>query len=153
MNTIKKADFVTSIADSLQYISYYHPLDFVKAVHNAYKREKNQAAKDAIGQILINSRMSAIGKRPICQDTGIVTAFIKVGSKCQFDTEDTIQEMVDAGVRLAYDNADNPLRMSVVANPATDRKNTGDNTPAVIYTEIVPGDSIDVHFAANGGGS
>jgi len=153
MNTIKKADFVTSIADSLQYISYYHPLDFVKAVHSAYKREKNQAAKDAIGQILINSRMSAIGKRPICQDTGIVTAFIKVGSKCQFDTEDTIQEMVDEGVRLAYNNADNPLRMSVVANPATDRKNTSDNTPAVIYTEIVPGDSIDVHIAAKGGGS
>lgn len=153
MNTIKKADFVTSIADSLQHISYYHPLDFVKAVHNAYKREKNQAAKDAIGQILINSKMSAVGKRPICQDTGIVNTFIKVGSKCQFDTEDTILDMVNEGVRLAYDHKDNSLRKSVVAHPATDRTNTRDNSPAVVYTEIVPGDSIEVHIAAKGGGS
>ncbi|BHH83548.1 fumarate hydratase [Desulforhopalus sp. 52FAK] len=153
MNTIKKADFVTSIADSLQYISYYHPLDFVKAVHKAYKREKNQAAKDAIGQILTNSKMSAVGKRPICQDTGIVNAFIKIGAQCQFDTEETIQEMVNEGVRQAYDNESNRLRMSVVANPATDRKNTKDNTPAVVYTEIVPGDKLEVHIAAKGGGS
>lgn len=153
MNTIKKADFVASIADSLQYISYYHPLDFVKAVHKAYEREKNQAAKDAIGQILINSRMCAIGKRPICQDTGIVTAFVKIGSKCQFDSEDTIQQMVDEGVRLAYKNETNTLRKSVVADPATDRKNTKDNTPAVVYTEIVPGDTLEVHIAAKGGGS
>lgn len=153
MNTIKKADFVASIADSLQYISYYHPLDFVKAVHKAYEREQNQAAKDAIGQILINSKMCAIGKRPICQDTGIVTAFVKIGSKCQFDCDDTIQEMVDEGVRLAYKNETNTLRKSVVADPATDRKNTKDNTPAVVYTEIVPGDTLEVHIAAKGGGS
>ncbi|MGW8193629.1 MAG: fumarate hydratase [Desulforhopalus sp.] len=153
MNTIKKTDFVTSIADSLQYISYYHPLDFVKAMHDAYKREKNQAAKDAIGQILINSKMSAIGKRPICQDTGIVNAFVKVGADCRFDSDMTIQEMVDEGVRQAYQNPDNPLRLSVVANPATERKNTRDNTPAVVYTEIVPGNRVEVHIAAKGGGS
>lgn len=153
MNTIKKTDFVDSIADSLQYISYYHPLDFVHAMHEAYKREKNQAAKDAIGQILINSKMSAAGKRPICQDTGIVNAFVKVGANCRFDSDMTIQEMVDEGVRKAYQNPDNPLRLSVVANPATDRKNTRDNTPAVVYTEIVPGDRIEVHIAAKGGGS
>ncbi|PIE73262.1 MAG: fumarate hydratase [Deltaproteobacteria bacterium] len=153
MNTIKRTDFVASIADSLQYISCYHPTDFVKAVHAAYLREKNQAAKDAMGQILINSRMCAIGKRPICQDTGIVTAFIKVGSGCQFDTQETIQEMVDEGVRLAYSNPDNPLRLSVVADPATERKNTRTNAPAIVYTEIVPGDKIEVHIAAKGGGS
>ena len=102
MKIIKKADFIDSIADSLQYISYYHPLDFVQAMHAAYQREKNQAAKDAIGQILINSRMSAIGKRPICQDTGIVNVFIKIGMDCRFDSDMTVQEMVDAGVRRAY---------------------------------------------------
>lgn len=153
MTTIKKSDFVASIADSLQFISYYHPLDFVKAVHAAYEREKNQAAKDAIGQILINSKMAAVGKRPICQDTGIVNAFVKVGNKCTFDTDMTIQEMVDEGVRAAYSNKENPLRLSVVADPATDRKNTRDNTPAVVYTELVPGDTIEVHIAAKGGGS
>jgi len=100
MNTIKKTDFVSSIADSLQYISHYHPLDFVKAMHEAYKRERNQAAKDAIGQILINSKMSAVGKRPICQDTGIVNAFVKVGADCRFDTDMTIQEMVDEATDL-----------------------------------------------------
>ncbi|MFW2367172.1 MAG: fumarate hydratase [Desulforhopalus sp.] len=153
MTTIKKSDFVASIADSLQFISYYHPLDFVKAVHAAYKREKNQAAKDAIGQILINSKMAAVGKRPICQDTGIVNAFVKVGNNCTFDTDLSIQEMVDEGVRVAYSNEENPLRLSVVADPATDRKNTRDNTPAVVYTELVPGNTIEVHIAAKGGGS
>jgi len=153
MTRIKKEDFIESIADSLQFISYYHPADFVKAMHSAYQREENTAAKDAIGQILINSRMSAIGKRPICQDTGIITAFIKIGANVSFDTDDTIQEMVDEGVRRAYNNPLNPLRKSVVASPASERANTRDNTPAIIYTEIVQGDTLDVHIAAKGGGS
>jgi fumarate hydratase class I len=153
MARIKKEDFIESIADSLQFISYYHPVDFVKAMHAAYEREENKAARDAIGQILINSKMSAIGKRPICQDTGIVTAFVKIGTDVSFDTKDTIQSMVDEGVRQAYNNPINPLRKSVVASPAADRTNTRDNTPAVVYTEIVEGDTIEVHIAAKGGGS
>ncbi|MDR3629054.1 MAG: fumarate hydratase [Desulfocapsaceae bacterium] len=153
MRTIKKDDFIDSIADSLQFISYYHPVDFVRAMHAAYLREENKAAKDAIGQILINSRMAAIGHRPICQDTGIVTAFVKIGMQCQLDTDITVQEMVNEGVRRAYKNPKNPLRLSVVASPASDRKNTKDNTPAVVYTEIVPGDGLEVFIAAKGGGS
>jgi len=153
MRTIKKADFIDSIADSLQFISYYHPVDFVQAMHAAYLREENKAAKDAIGQILINSRMAAIGRRPICQDTGIVTAFVKIGMQCCLDTDMTVQEMVDEGVRRAYKNPQNPLRLSVVASPATDRKNTRDNTPAVVYTELVQGDGFEVFIAAKGGGS
>jgi fumarate hydratase, class I len=153
MRTIKKDDFIDSIADSLQFISYYHPVDFVQAMHAAYLREENKAAKDAIGQILINSRMAAIGHRPICQDTGIVTAFIKIGMQCRLDTDMTVQEMVDEGVRRAYKNPQNPLRLSVVASPATDRKNTRDNTPAVVYTELVPGNGFEIFIAAKGGGS
>jgi fumarate hydratase, class I len=153
MKTIRKDDFIDSIADSLQYISYYHPLDFVQAMHAAYLREENKAAKDAIGQILINSRMAAIGHRPICQDTGIVTAFVKIGMQCRLDTDMTVQEMVDEGVRRAYKNPQNPLRLSVVATPATDRKNTRDNTPAVVYTELVQGDGLEIFIAAKGGGS
>lgn len=153
MRTIKKDDFIDSIADSLQFISYYHPVDFVKAMHAAYLREENKAAKDAIGQILINSRMAAIGHRPICQDTGIVTAFVKIGMQCRLDTDITVQEMVDEGVRRAYKNPKNPLRLSVVASPASDRKNTRDNTPAVVYTELVEGDGLEVFIAAKGGGS
>jgi fumarate hydratase class I len=153
MRTIKKDDFIDSIADSLQFISYYHPVDFVQAMHAAYLREENKAARDAIGQILINSRMAAIGHRPICQDTGIVTAFVKIGMQCALDTDMTVQEMVDEGVRRAYKNPQNPLRLSVVASPAADRKNTRDNTPAVVYTELVPGDGLEVFIAAKGGGS
>ena len=153
MTRIKKEDFIESIADSLQYISYYHPVDFVKAMHAAYQREESQAARDAIGQILINSRMSAIGKRPICQDTGIVTAFVKIGTNASFDTDDTVQTMVDEGVRRAYADPANPLRKSVVASPASERANTRDNTPAVVYTEFVAGDEVEVHIAAKGGGS
>jgi fumarate hydratase, class I len=153
MRTIKKDDFIDSIADSLQYISYYHPLDFVQAMHAAYLREENKAAKDAIGQILINSRMAAIGHRPICQDTGIITAFVKIGMQCKLDTDMTVQEMVDEGTRRAYKYPQNPLRLSVVASPAGDRKNTRDNTPAIVYTELVPGDGLEVFIAAKGGGS
>ena len=153
MTTITSADFIASIADSLQFISYYHPADFIRAMALAYDREANPAAKDAIGQILVNSKMAAIGKRPICQDTGIVNAFIKIGMGCRFDSDMSLQEMVDEGVRQAYLNPDNPLRLSVVANPATDRKNTRTNCPAVIHTELVAGNGIDVHIAAKGGGS
>ncbi len=153
MSTISSQDFIHSVAESLQYISYTHPQDFIQAMTRAYELEKSPAAKDAIAQILINSRMAAMGQRPICQDTGIVTAFIRVGMDCRFDTKQTIQEMVDEGVRQAYNNPDNPLRASVVADPAGKRLNTKDNTPAVIYTELVAGSTIDVRIAAKGGGS
>ncbi|MEJ2475347.1 MAG: fumarate hydratase, partial [Desulfobacterales bacterium] len=153
MTTIKTTDIVASVADSLQFISYYHPVDFVQAMHRAYVNEKSQAAKDAIGQILINSRMCALGKRPICQDTGIVTAFVKVGMGCRFDSDKTIQEMVDEGVELAYCNADNPLRKSIVGPPVGKRLNTGTNSPAVVYTELVRGDTVEINIAAKGGGS
>ena len=153
MTIIKKADFIDSIADSLQYISCYHPLDFVDAMYVAYQKEANPAARDAIGQILINSRMCAIGRRPVCQDTGIVTAFVKIGMNCRFDTEMTIQEMVDEGVRRAYCDPHNPLRKSVVVGPATERRNSRDNTPAIVYTELVAGNGCEVLIAAKGGGS
>lgn len=153
MAPIKTEDFISSIADSLQYISYYHPVDFVEAMHRAYLAEQSQAAKDAIGQILINSRMCALGKRPICQDTGIVTAFVKLGMKCSFDSESTIQEMVDEGTSRAYSNAENPLRKSIVDSPASERKNTGSNGPTIVHVEMVPGDKVEVHIAAKGGGS
>jgi len=153
MTIIKSQDFISSVADSLQYISYYHPLDFVKAMHEAYLKEENKAAKDAIGQILINSRMCAIGKRPICQDTGIVTAFVKVGMKCSFDTDMTIQEMVDKGVEQAYSNLENPLRKSIVSPPASGRVNTKTNAPAVVHLDLVPGDTVEINIAAKGGGS
>lgn len=153
MTTIKTEDFIDSIADSLQFISYYHPQDFVQSMYAAYEREENKAAKDAIGQILINSKMSAIGKRPICQDTGIVTVFVEIGTECSFDTKNTIQWMVDEGVRRAYNNPENPLRKSIVSPPFAGRKNTKDNTPAVVYLEMVEGDAVEVHIAAKGGGS
>ncbi len=150
---IKTEDFITSIADSLQYISYYHSVDFIQAMHRAYLNEKSSAAKDAIGQILINSRMCALGKRPICQDTGIVVAFVKLGVNCRFDSQKTIQEMIDEGVEMAYSHPDNPLRKSIVGPPAGERRNTGTNGPAVVHMELVPGDGVEVKIAAKGGGS
>lgn len=154
MTTIRQADFIDSIADALQYISYYHPLDFIKALDEAYQREESEAAKNAIAQVLTNSRMSAQGHRPICQDTGIVTCFVKVGMGVQWDKTDlTVQQMVDEGTRRAYNNPDNPLRASIVADPTGARKNTGDNTPAVVHIDMVPGDGIEVMIAAKGGGS
>jgi fumarate hydratase class I len=151
---IKQADFIESIADSLQYISYYHPKDFVDAMNKAYEREESTAAKDAIAQILINSRMSAEGKRPLCQDTGIVTSFVKIGMSVQWDKTDmTVQEMVDEGVRRAYSNPDNPLRASIVSDPAGARKNTKDNTPSVVHIDMVAGNQVEVMIAAKGGGS
>ncbi|NQY64629.1 MAG: fumarate hydratase [Alteromonadaceae bacterium] len=154
MAVIKQQDFIDSIEDALQYISFYHPLDFIQALEKAYNKEQSQAAKDAIAQILINSRMSAEGKRPICQDTGIVTCFVKVGMAVQWDKTDlTVQQMVDEGTRRAYLNPDNPLRASIVADPAGARINTKDNTPAVVHIDLVPGNEIEVMIAAKGGGS
>jgi fumarate hydratase class I len=154
MTVIRQADFIESIADALQFISYYHPLDYIKAVEEAYNREESQAAKDAMAQILINSRMSAEGKRPICQDTGIVTCFVKIGMEVQWDKHDlTVQQMVDEGTRQAYNNQDNPLRASIVADPAGKRINTKDNSPAVVHIDMVPGNQVEVMIAAKGGGS
>ncbi|MDX1452009.1 MAG: fumarate hydratase [Oleiphilaceae bacterium] len=153
MTTIRQDDFIESVADALQFISYYHPKDFIDAVHEAYQKEESQAAKDAMAQILINSRMCAEGKRPICQDTGIVTVFLKVGMNVQWDAKMSVTDMVNEGVRRAYTHPDNVLRASILADPAGARKNTKDNTPAVIHYEIVEGDEVEVHVAAKGGGS
>ena len=153
MTTIKQEDLIASVADAFQYISYYHPLDFIKALGEAYEREESPAAKDAIAQILTNSRMCAEGKRPICQDTGIALVFIKVGMNVRWDATLSLQEMVNEGVRRAYLNPDNKLRASVLADPAGKRTNTKDNTPAVVHYEIVPGDHVEVICAAKGGGS
>ena len=144
MTVIRQEDLVQSVADALQYISYYHPLDFINAVYEAYQREESPAARDAMAQILINSRMCAEGKRPICQDTGIVTVFLKVGMDVRWESELSVAEMINEGVRRAYLHPDNVLRPSILADPAGARKNTGDNTPAVIHTELVPGDKIEV---------
>jgi fumarate hydratase class I len=153
MTTIRQDDFIQSIADAFQFISYYHPLDYITALGAAYEREESPAAKDAIAQILTNSRMSAEGHRPICQDTGIALVFLKVGMQVQWDATLSVQQMVDEGVRRAYGNAENPLRASVLADPAGARKNTRDNTPAVVHYEIVPGHHVEVICAAKGGGS
>ena len=153
MTTIRQDDFIQSVADAFQFISYYHPLDYITALGAAYEREESPAAKDAIAQILTNSRMSAEGHRPICQDTGIALVFLKVGMQVQWDATLSVQQMVDEGVRRAYGNAENPLRASVLADPAGARKNTRDNTPAVVHYEIVPGHHVEVICAAKGGGS
>ena len=153
MSLIRQDDFIESIAQALQFISYYHPKDFITALHEAYLREESPAAKDAMAQILINSRMCAEGKRPICQDTGIVTVFIKIGMSVKWETTLSLNEMVNEGVRIAYQNSDNPLRASILRDPAGARSNTQDNTPAVLHTEFVLGDKIDINIAAKGGGS
>lgn len=153
MTRIRQDDLITSIADALQFISIYHPLDFIQAMHHAYKREESPAARDAIAQILINSRMCAEGKRPVCQDTGIVVVFLKIGMDIQWDAELSLEDMINAGVRRAYLHPDNPLRASIVSDPDGIRRNTGDNTPAVIHTELIPGNRVDVTVAAKGGGS
>ncbi|MBT4493906.1 MAG: fumarate hydratase [Gammaproteobacteria bacterium] len=153
MTVITKDDLIQSIQDSLQYISYYHPPDFISAVAEAYEREESSAARDAMAQILINSRMCAEGHRPICQDTGIVNVFLSVGMDVRFESDQSLDEMINEGVRRAYNLPDNVLRASVLTDPAGKRINTKDNTPAVIHTEIVPGDKVDVHVAAKGGGS
>ncbi len=154
MPAIKKDDFIQSIADGFQFISYYHPLDYVEAVAKAYEREENPAAKDAIAQILTNSRMCAEGHRPICQDTGIALVFLEIGQDVRWDTDMTIEEMVNEGVRQAYTGVEeNLLRASILMDPAGKRNNSGDNAPAVIHYEMVAGDKVDVTVAAKGGGS
>lgn len=153
MTTIHQQDFIDSISDALQYISYYHPLDFVQAMHLAYEKEQCPAAKDAMAQILINSRMCAEGRRPICQDTGIVTVFLKIGMELRWDSQLSVTEMVNEGVRRAYLCPDNILRPSILLDPAGKRINSKDNTPAVIHMEVVSGDKLEVSVAAKGGGS
>src|ERR1700760_4858554 len=154
MITIREADLVESVADALQFISYYHPMDYIRALGVAYEAEQSPAAKDAIAQILTNSRMCAEGHRPICQDTGIVNVFLKIGMDVQWGGfTGSIADAVNEGVRRGYNDPDNTLRASIVADPQFERKNTTDNTPAVIHTEIVPGDRVDVTVAAKGGGS
>ncbi|NMG42994.1 fumarate hydratase [Aromatoleum toluvorans] len=153
MTVIREEDLIQSVADAFQYISYYHPLDYIKALGEAWKREESPAAKDAIAQILTNSRMCAEGHRPICQDTGIAVVFLKVGMNVRWDSKMSVQEMVNEGVRRAYTNVDNKLRASVLLDPAGKRQNSKDNTPAVVHYEIVPGDHVEVICAAKGGGS
>jgi len=153
MTVIRQEDFIASVAGALQYISYYHPVDYIKSLTAAYEKEESHAAKDAIAQILINSRMCAEGHRPICQDTGIVNAFVKVGMDVRFDATMDLQSMVDEGVRRAYLDPENKLRASVLADPAGARKNTRDNTPAVVNIELVQGNTVEVTVAAKGGGS
>jgi len=153
MTTIREEDFIQSVADGFQFISYYHPVDYIKALAEAYHREESPAAKDAMAQILINSRMSAEGHRPMCQDTGIAIAFVKAGMDVRWDTKRSLAELVNEGVRRAYTDKDNPLRASVLADPDGKRKSTGDNTPAVTHVELVPGDKVEVIVAAKGGGS
>jgi fumarate hydratase, class I len=153
MTTIKQQDFIQSIADGFQFIATYHPVDFIKAMGEAYEREQSPAAKNAIAQILMNSRMSAEGHRPVCQDTGIAVVFLKIGMDVRWNATLSVQEMVDEGVRRAYTDKDNPLRASMLSDPAGTRKNTRDNTPAVVHMEMVPGDKVEVRLAAKGGGS
>ena len=153
MSLIRQDDFIQSIADSLQFISYYHPLDFIQALNAAYQKEESPAAKDAIAQILINSRMCAEGHRPICQDTGIVTVFLKIGMDVQWAADISVTDMVNEGVRRAYSHPDNILRASILKDPAGKRINTQDNTPAVVHMEVVMGNTVEVEIAAKGGGS
>ena len=160
MSLIKQNDFISSIADALQYISYYHSEDFIRAMTKAWEREESAAAKDAITQILVNSRMSAEGHRPLCQDTGIVVVFLKIGMNVRWDDGSltaegslSVEEMVNEGVRRAYTYPDNVLRASIVHDPLGTRKNSGDNTPAVTHIQMVQGDNVEVQLAAKGGGS
>ena len=150
MTVIKQDDLIQSVADALQYIRYYHPVDYIKASARAYEKEQSPAANDAIAQILTNTRMCAEGHRPICQDTGIVTVFVKVGMNVRWDATMSVNDMVNEGVRRAYLNPDNVLRASIVADRKAARKNTKDNTPAVIHYEIVPGDTVDVQRRGQG---
>ncbi len=153
MVTIRETDLIESVADALQYISYYHPMDYIRALGEAYKAEQGPAAKDAIAQILTNSRMCAEGHRPICQDTGIVNVLIEWGQHCRLESARSLQEVVDEGVRRAYLNPDNKLRASILADPAFTRRNTRDNTPSVVHVTMVPGRTVGIDVAAKGGGS
>ena len=152
--SISQQDLIASIAGALQYISYYHPADYIQHLARAYEREQSPAAKDAMAQILTNSKMSAMGHRPICQDTGIVNVFLKVGMDVRWEGFTMgLEDAINEGVRQGYNHPDNTLRASVVADPHFARKNTKVNTPAVINVQIVPGNTVDVTVAAKGGGS
>jgi fumarate hydratase, class I len=151
--TIREDDLIESIADAIQFISFYHPADFIQYMSRAYEREQSPAARDAMAQILTNSRMCAEGRRPLCQDTGIVNVFLKVGMNVRFDSSRSVQEICDEGVRRGYTNPDNPLRASVLDDPLFSRRNTKDNTPCIVSVELVPGDTVDVQVASKGGGS
>jgi fumarate hydratase class I len=153
MTVIREEHFVQSVADAFQFISFYHPKDYIDHLWEAYQKEESPAAKDAMAQILVNSRMAAEGHRPICQDTGIAIAFIRAGMDVRWDTKLSLEELVNEGVRRAYTDKDNPLRASMLADPDGKRKSTGDNTPAVTHVELVPGDKVEVIVAAKGGGS
>ena len=153
MVTIREDDLIDSVAEALQYISYFHPMDYIRALGVAYEAEQGPAAKDAIAQILTNSRMCAEGHRPICQDTGIVNVFVKWGQECRLESARSLQDVVDEGVRRAYNNPENKLRASILADPAFTRRNTRDNTPCVLHVEMVPGRKIGIDVAAKGGGS
>lgn len=151
--TIREDDLIASVADALQYISYFHPMDYIRALGAAYEKEQGPAAKDAIAQILTNSRMCAEGHRPICQDTGIVTVFVQWGQDCRLDSNRSLQQVIDEGVRRAYLHPENKLRASILADPAFSRVNTRDNTPSVLHVEMVPGAKVHIDVAAKGGGS
>ena len=151
--TIREDDLIASVADALQYISYFHPMDYIRALGAAYEKEQGPAAKDAIAQILTNSRMCAEGHRPICQDTGIVTVFVQWGQDCRLDSNRSLQQVIDEGVRRAYLHPENKLRASILADPAFGRVNTRDNTPSVLHVEMVPGAKVHIDVAAKGGGS
>ncbi|MCU7804345.1 MAG: fumarate hydratase [Candidatus Thiodiazotropha sp. (ex Lucinoma annulata)] len=153
MTRIRQEDLIHSISDALQFISYYHPVDFLKAMGEAWTKEQSPAAKDAMAQILVNSRMCAEGKRPVCQDTGMVVVFLKIGMQVQWDGAMSVSEMVNEGVRQGYAHPDNILRSSMVYDPLGSRKNSGDNTPAIIHMELVQGDKLEIKIAAKGGGS
>ncbi|HRK23408.1 MAG TPA: fumarate hydratase [Beijerinckiaceae bacterium] len=153
MTTITEADLIQSLADALQYISYYHPEDYITNLVTAYEREESPAAKQAMAQILINSRMAALGKRPMCQDTGSAQIFIRLGVGVRLATQRSLQEIADEATRIAWQVSGNPLRASMVADPIFERKNTRDNTPAMLHVEVVAGDRLEVHVAAKGGGS
>ncbi|MCU7879276.1 MAG: fumarate hydratase [Candidatus Thiodiazotropha sp. (ex Lucinoma aequizonata)] len=153
MTRIRQEDLIHSISDTLQFISYYHPVDFLKAMGEAWTKEQSPAAKDAMAQILVNSRMCAEEKRPVCQDTGMVVVFLKIGMQVQWDGAMSVSEMVNEGVRHGYTNPDNVLRSSMVYDPLGSRKNSGDNTPAIIHMELVQGDKLEIKIAAKGVGS
>ncbi len=153
MTVIKENDLIQSIADGLQFISYYHPLDYIQSLHQAYEREQSPAAKDAMAQILLNSRMSAEGHRPICQDTGSAVVFLEIGMDIQWDTQQSLEELINEGVRQGYNAPENMLRASMVADPVGKRINTKDNTPAIIHMKVVPGNKLKIKLAAKGGGS
>ena len=153
MTLIREEDLVESIADAFQYISYFHPPDFVTSLSSAWEREESQSAKDAMAQILVNSRMAAMGRRPICQDTGSANVYLEVGYDVKFDFSRSLQEVVDEGVRRGYQFDKNPLRASIVLDPIGSRKNSGDNTPALLTVDLVPGNTVSVYVSAKGGGS